>query len=171
MRLQNKNMFIEEGNTGKIWPMRGLRNCDVRQVLCILTIFCHFKPKNVCIFFKILEFSVVQSEIILVKCCKEVIVPLVSIFLNFPCLSRNIFVQVCVHSSYGLKFIRKLPTFSILLWWHHVQPFIVLPVVKLSLSRLLRNTKACYDVGSVVEVNLIADTAMGGFSGGWGGGV
>ena len=51
-----------------------------------------------------------------------------------------------------------------------MQPFIGLPVVKLSLSRLLRNAKACYDVGSVVEVNLIADTAMGGFSGGWGGG-
>ena len=27
-----------------------LRNCDVRQVLCILTIFCRFKLKNVCVF-------------------------------------------------------------------------------------------------------------------------
>ena len=54
----------------------GLRNCDVRQVLCILPIFCRFKPKNVCIFPKFSSFQLFQSEIILVKCCKEVIVPL-----------------------------------------------------------------------------------------------
>ena len=52
-----------------------LRNCDVRQVLCILTIFCHFKPKSVCIFPKFSSFQLFQSKIILVKCCKEVIVP------------------------------------------------------------------------------------------------
>ena len=71
-----------------------LRNCDVRQVLCTLTIFCRFKPKNVCIFPKFSSFQSFQSKIILVKCCKEVIVPSdrVSIFSNFPCLSVNIFV-------------------------------------------------------------------------------
>ena len=53
-----------------------LRNCDVRQVFCILTIFCHFKPKNICIFPKFSSFQLFQSEMILVKCCKEVIVPL-----------------------------------------------------------------------------------------------
>ena len=52
-----------------------LRNCDVRQVLYILTIFCRFKPKNVCILQKFLSFQSFQSKIILVKCCKEVIVP------------------------------------------------------------------------------------------------
>ena len=52
-----------------------LRNCDVRQVLCILTIFCRFKPKNVCILPKFSSFQSFQSKIILVKCCKEVIVP------------------------------------------------------------------------------------------------
>ena len=50
-----------------------LRNCDIRQVLCILTIFRRFKPKNV--FPKFSSFPLFQSEIILVK-CKEVIVPL-----------------------------------------------------------------------------------------------
>ena len=52
-----------------------LRNCDVMQVLCILTIFCRFKSKNVCIFPKFSSFQLFQSKIILVKCCKEVIVP------------------------------------------------------------------------------------------------
>ena len=52
-----------------------LRNCEVRQVLCILTIFCRFKPKNVCILPKFSSFQLFQSKIILVKCCKEVIVP------------------------------------------------------------------------------------------------
>ena len=52
-----------------------LRNCDVRQVLCILTIFCRFKPKNVCILPKFSSFQSFQSKIILVKCCKEVIAP------------------------------------------------------------------------------------------------
>ena len=52
-----------------------LTNCDVRQVLCILTIFCRFKPKNVCILPKFSSFQSFQSKIILVKCCKEVIVP------------------------------------------------------------------------------------------------
>ena len=54
---------------------KSLRNCDVRQVLCILTIFCRFKPKNVCILPKFSSFQSFQSKIILVKCCKEVIVP------------------------------------------------------------------------------------------------
>ena len=52
-----------------------LRNCDVRQVLCLLTIFCRFKPKNVYILPKFSSFQSFQSNIILVKCCKEVIVP------------------------------------------------------------------------------------------------
>ena len=52
-----------------------LRNCDVRQVLCILTIFCRFKLKNVYIFPKFSSFQLFQSKIILVKCCEEVIVP------------------------------------------------------------------------------------------------
>ena len=52
-----------------------LRNCDVRQVLCILTIFCRFKPKNVCILTRFSSFQSFQSKIIPVKCCKEVIVP------------------------------------------------------------------------------------------------
>ena len=69
-----------------------LRNCDVRQVLCILTIFCCFKPKNVCILPKFSSFQLFQSKKILVKCCKEVIVIEVSIFSNFPYLSVNIFV-------------------------------------------------------------------------------
>ena len=34
-----------------------LRNCDVRQVLCILTIFCRFKPRNVCILPKFSSFQ------------------------------------------------------------------------------------------------------------------
>ena len=42
-----------------------LKNCDVRQVLCILTIFCRFKPKNVCIFPTFSSFQLFQSEIIL----------------------------------------------------------------------------------------------------------
>ena len=54
---------------------KSLRNCDVRHVLCILTIFCRFKLKNVCILPKFLTFQSFQSKIILVKCCKEVIVP------------------------------------------------------------------------------------------------
>ena len=54
---------------------KSLRNCDVRQVLCILTIFCRFKPKNVCILPTFSSFQSFQSKIILVKCCKEVIVP------------------------------------------------------------------------------------------------
>ena len=45
-------------------------------VLCILTIFCRFKPKNVCIFPKFSSFQFFQRKIILAKCCKEVIVPL-----------------------------------------------------------------------------------------------
>ena len=52
------------------------RNCDVRQVLCILTIFCRFKPKSVCISPKFSSFQLFQSEIILLKCWKDVIVPL-----------------------------------------------------------------------------------------------
>ena len=52
--------------------IESLRNCDVRQVLCILTIFRRFKPKNVCILPKFSSFQSFQSEIILVKCCKEV---------------------------------------------------------------------------------------------------
>ena len=60
----------------KILANESLRSCDVRLVLCILTIFCRFKPKNVCIFPKFSSFQLFQSEIILFKCCKEVIVPL-----------------------------------------------------------------------------------------------
>ena len=45
-----------------------LRNCDVRQVLCILTIFCRFKPKNVCILPKVSSFQSFQSKKITVKC-------------------------------------------------------------------------------------------------------
>ena len=52
-----------------------LRNCDVRQVLCILTIFCRFKLKNVCILPKFSSFQSFQSKITLVECCEEVIVP------------------------------------------------------------------------------------------------
>ena len=75
-----------------------LRNCDVRQVLCILTIFCHFKPKNVCILPKFSSFQLFQSKIILVQCCKSNCPSRVSSFSNFPCLSVNIFVCkfVCI---------------------------------------------------------------------------
>ena len=59
-----------------------LRNCDVRQVLCILTIFCGFKPKNVCILPKFSSFQSFQSKIIPVKCCKEVIVPPEKVFFR-----------------------------------------------------------------------------------------
>ena len=59
-----------------------LRNCDVRQVLCILTIFCRFKPKNVCILPKSWSFQLFQSKIIVVKCCKEVIVSLELVFFR-----------------------------------------------------------------------------------------
>ena len=67
-----------------------LRNCDLRYILCILTIFCRFKPRNICIFLKFSSFQLFLSEIVLVKCCK-VIVPL-EFFSNFPYLSRNTFV-------------------------------------------------------------------------------
>ena len=44
---------------------KSLRNCDVRQVcFAILTIFCRFKPKNVCTFPKFSSFQLFQSEII-----------------------------------------------------------------------------------------------------------
>ena len=69
-----------------------LRNCDVRQVLCIKTFSAIFKPKNVCIFAEFSSFQSFQSEIILVKCCKEVSAPLKLFFPDFTCLSRNIFV-------------------------------------------------------------------------------
>ena len=70
-----------------------LRNCDVRQVLFIKTFSAVFKHKNVCIFAEFSSFQSFQSEIILVKCCKEVSAPLKLVFFsNFPCLSRNIFV-------------------------------------------------------------------------------
>ena len=84
-----------------------LSNCDVMQVLCILTIFCRFKPKNVCIFPKFSSFQLFQSEIILVKCCKEVIVPL-EYFFEF--LSR-IFLRVCVYSSSGFKIHPEVANF------------------------------------------------------------
>ena len=73
-----------------------LRNCDVRQVLCNKTFSAVFKPKNVCTFVEFSSFQSFQSEIILVKCCKEVSAPLlkVSFFPNFPCLTRNIFVYI-----------------------------------------------------------------------------
>ena len=57
-----------------------LRNCDVRQVLCITAISYSFKPKNVCIFSKFSSFQLFRSEIILLKCCKEVSVPLELVF-------------------------------------------------------------------------------------------
>ena len=59
-----------------------LRNCDVRQALCILTIFCRFKLKNVCIFPKFSSFQLFQSKIILANCCKEVIVSLELVFFR-----------------------------------------------------------------------------------------
>ena len=61
---------------------KNLRNCDVRQVLCIKTFSAVFKPKNVCIFAKFSSFQSFQSEIILVKCCKEVNVPLKLVFFR-----------------------------------------------------------------------------------------
>ena len=73
-----KKILFREGKyaiSRKNLANESLRNCDVRQVLCILTIFCRFKPKNVCILPKFSSFQLFQSEIILVKCCKEVIVP------------------------------------------------------------------------------------------------
>ena len=71
----------------------GLRNCDVRQVLCILTIFCRFKPKNVCILPKFSSFQLFQSKIILVKSVVKKSLSLqLSNFSNFSCLSVNIFV-------------------------------------------------------------------------------
>ena len=59
-----------------------LRNCDVRQVLCIKTFSAVFKPKNVCIFAEFSTFQSFQSEIILVKCCKEVSVLLKLVFIR-----------------------------------------------------------------------------------------
>ena len=92
-------------------PNESLRNCDVRQVLCILTIFCRFQPKNVCILPKFSSFQSFQSKIILVKCCKEVIVP-PEYFFEFSMFKCEYFCgYVCVHSSYGSKSVRKLPTF------------------------------------------------------------
>ena len=52
-----------------------VRQGDLRQVLCIITTFCCFKPKNVCTFAKFSSFHLLQSETILAKCCKEVSVP------------------------------------------------------------------------------------------------
>ena len=108
-----------------------LRNCDVRQVLCILTTFCRFKPKNVCILPKFWSFQSFQSKIILVKCCKEVIVP-PEYFSNFPCLSVNVFVCMFVYIvRTDQNPLGSCQPFSILyiLWWQHVQPLIELSVV------------------------------------------
>ena len=41
---------------------KSLKNCDVRQVLCILTISCRFKPKYVCTFRKFSSFQLFQSS-------------------------------------------------------------------------------------------------------------
>ena len=46
----------------KILANESLRSCDVRLVLCILTIFCRFKPKKRLYSSKILEFSVVSKR-------------------------------------------------------------------------------------------------------------
>ena len=61
-----------------------LRNCDERQVLRILTISCRFKFQNVCIFQKFSSFQLFQSEIeiIIAKCCREVIVSLELVFFQ-----------------------------------------------------------------------------------------
>ena len=48
-----------------------LRNSDIRQVLCILTIFCRFKPQNICIFPKFSRFQLFQSKIILSNVVKK----------------------------------------------------------------------------------------------------
>ena len=88
---------------GKIYESlrndESLRNCDTRRVLCILTIFCRFKVKNVCIFPKFLSFQLFQSEIILVKCCKEIIVPLEFFFSEFSVFKQEYFcacVNLCI---------------------------------------------------------------------------
>ena len=59
-----------------------LPNCDVRQVLCIKTFSAVLKPKNVCIFAEFSSFQSFQSEIILVKYCKEVSAPLKLVFFR-----------------------------------------------------------------------------------------
>ena len=85
-----------------------LGNCDVGRA----TIFCRFKTKNVCIFSKYLSFQLFQSEIILVKCCKEVNVPIELIFFRISRVQIEIFLcaSLCI-SSYEYKAGRKLPTF------------------------------------------------------------
>ena len=59
-----------------------LRNCDVRQVLCIKTFSAVFEPKNVCIFAEFSSFQSFQSKIMLVKCCKDVSAPLKLVFFR-----------------------------------------------------------------------------------------
>ena len=69
---------------------KSLRNCDVRQVLCLWVL----NPKNYAkpLLTKLSSFQLFQSKLILVKCCKEVSAPVESVFFRIPCLSRNIFV-------------------------------------------------------------------------------
>ena len=88
-------MYIYEGKyaiSRENLANKSLRNCDVRQVLCILTIFCPFKLKNVCILPKFSTFQSFQSKIILVKVVKKSLSLQSKFFFEFSVLSANIFV-------------------------------------------------------------------------------
>ena len=88
--------FFRDGKHAILWEnlvIESLKYRDVRQVLCILTIFCRFKPKNVCILPKFSSFQLFQSGILLVKCCREVIVRLeVVYFFEFSVFKQEYFL-------------------------------------------------------------------------------
>ena len=121
-----------------------LRNCDVRQVLCIKTFSAVFKPKNVCIFAKFSSFQSFQSEIILVKCCKEASVPLKLVFFRifrvqegiFLCVSLCIyFVRMKIHSE-----VANLVVIIYILRMMTTQQRIGQPVLKLMLVLTLHTS-------------------------------
>ena len=59
-----------------------LRNCDIRQVFVHPNTEQFSAVLNPIYFSKFLSFQLFQSEIMLVKCCKEVIVPLELVFFR-----------------------------------------------------------------------------------------
>ena len=93
--------FVEMGclSWRKNLANESLRNCDVRQVLFILIIFCRFKPKNVCIFPEFLSFQLFQREIILVKFCKDVMVFLELVFFEFSAFKCEYFFPCIVRTD------------------------------------------------------------------------
>ena len=78
---------------GKIWPMRALETVTSGRFCASKHFLTFLIPKTFVFLQNSRVFRSFQSEIILVKCCKEVSATLKLVFFpNFPCLSRNIFV-------------------------------------------------------------------------------